>query len=243
MHLNLTEQNLKLHESPKALCEFNRSYELRPDESAIIKEFFPPPPAHVLDLGVGNGRTTVPLHQQGYNVVGIEYCAELVEAACRNYPEVRVVQGDARQLNFRDSEFDVVWFSWNGIDYMYPYEARLLVLREAYRVLKPGGIFFLSSHNALGVINRIIRPWGLMVRGLQFVRDQLTSRRPFLSWYCVWSGDALVSPIFYSAPPSRQLQALQHEGWDVLAIRSVESPSRPVRWWRDVHINYVCRKI
>ncbi|MBF0188289.1 MAG: methyltransferase domain-containing protein, partial [Magnetococcales bacterium] len=48
---------------------------------------------------------------------------------------------------FETTSFDVVLFSFNGIDYIHPYSARLATLREIWRVLKPDGLFIFSTHN------------------------------------------------------------------------------------------------
>lgn len=237
-----TDKNLGLHLQDSALEFYDGNFGLRDDESLIIQHFFPSPPCRVLDLGVGNGRTTVPLHKMGYEVVGIEYCEELVRAGLREHPEVNLRQGDARDLQYPDSSFDVVWFSWNGIDYMSPYSERVAVLQEVHRVLKPGGLFFVSSHNVLGIIGRLIKPPGLTIQALQFILNQFTTRSGLFSWYFTWKDQFLGCPIFYSAPPSRQAKALRAQGFVVHGIRSVAHPACPAVWWKDVHINYICQK-
>ncbi len=234
--------NHELQNTEVAVAAYDRECLLRVDEELLFNEFLPPAPARVLDLGVGNGRTTVPLHERGYHVTGIEYCQPLVDAALRRNPHVDIRWGDARHLDFADATIDAVIFSWNGIDYMDPYTERLKVLKEAYRVLKPGGIFLLSSHNAFGVIDRLRRPWGLTKRGLMFLYDQLVHGRQMRGWYCIWRDDSLGKPLFYSAPPRVQSANLRSAGWEVLRVSSVCTPKRPVRWWVDVHVNYTCRK-
>lgn len=239
--LRLTQANLDLHLSQSALNAYSLPYELRVDEQELIARFFPQAPATILDLGVGNGRTSVPLKRLGYDVVAIEYCGKLVELANRSQREVTVIQGDARSLHLADSSIDAAFFSWNGIDYMCPLDERLQVLREIHRVLRPGGIFLMSSRNAFGCIGRLLKPPLLTKRALVFWWDQVRFRR-LNSWYCIWRDQSLGNPLFYSAPPCVQRRQLERQGFEVKAVLSVERPNCLASWWRDVHCNYVCSK-
>ncbi|HEY8087054.1 MAG TPA: class I SAM-dependent methyltransferase, partial [Polyangiaceae bacterium] len=65
----------------------------------------------------------------------------------QRYPDVRVLQADARDLSrWADQSFQLVVFSFNGIDAVNP-EGRATILREAHRVLRKGGAFLFSAHN------------------------------------------------------------------------------------------------
>jgi SAM-dependent methyltransferase len=101
---------------------------------------------HVLDLGVGAGRTTSYLAQFAARYVAIDFMPNMVAEAQRNHPGRDIRQADARELPFSDGEFSFVLFSFNGIDYVEPAD-RPRILREARRVLAPGGVFAYSTHN------------------------------------------------------------------------------------------------
>jgi ubiquinone/menaquinone biosynthesis C-methylase UbiE len=47
---------------------------------------------------------------------------------------------------FSDHTFDFVQFSFNGIDYM-AHDDRIKTLKEIHRVLEPGGLFMIATHN------------------------------------------------------------------------------------------------
>lgn len=104
----------------------------------------------ILDLGVGAGRTVSLLHGISRDYVGLDYTPELVEVCRQKHPGVRIVQGDARDLSqFADGSFQLVVFSFNGIDAVNPAD-RVTILREVHRVLRTGGALLFSSHNRNG---------------------------------------------------------------------------------------------
>ena len=53
---------------------------------------------------------------------------------------------DASRLTFPDKIFDMVFFSYNGLDYLFPHEKRMQCLQESRRVLKNEGVLVYSSH-------------------------------------------------------------------------------------------------
>ncbi|MBF0186624.1 MAG: class I SAM-dependent methyltransferase [Magnetococcales bacterium] len=106
-----------------------------------------PATATILDLGCGTGRTTTHLYSRNYSVIGVDYAHAMTHSASERLPDVPFCTADAKTLCFRDDSFDVVLFSFNGIDYIHPYSARLAALREIWRVLKPDGLFIFSTHN------------------------------------------------------------------------------------------------
>ncbi len=117
------------------------------------------PGARVLDLGVGAGRTTPYLVARSSSYVGLDHSPGMVAACAARYPGTDVVEGDASDLSrFVDASFDAVVFSFNGLDCLHPDDARLRCLAEIRRVLVPGGVAVLSSHNPRALLVRP-RPW------------------------------------------------------------------------------------
>lgn len=103
----------------------------------------------ILEIGCGNGRWLVWLAQKGAEVYGIDYCKNAIKLAKKNF-RINNVCGilkveDARNLSFKDEEFDFV-FSLGVIEH---FNETIIALKEHYRVLKKGGIVFVTVPNLL----------------------------------------------------------------------------------------------
>lgn len=132
------------------LASFNNStkiYDLEhlmPKEKMIMGKYFKK--NKVLDIGCGCGRTTINLHKKGFKVIGIDYAPNLIKKAKEKFPNIDFRIMNASNLKFKNKTFDTIFFSYNGIDYLAPYEKRIRCMKESFRVLKNGGVFIYSSH-------------------------------------------------------------------------------------------------
>ena len=101
----------------------------------------------VLEIAIGTGRN-LPFYPTGVVLTGIELSPEMLKLAVERSRHAGVAadlqEGDAQELHFADSTFDtvVVTLALCSI----PDDAA--AVREAYRVLKPGGRFLLLEHVA-----------------------------------------------------------------------------------------------
>ncbi len=130
----------------------------------------------ILDIGIGGGRTVPLLRELSSDYVGIDYTPEMVEVAAKRFPEARIEWGDARDLSaYEAGSFGLVFFSANGIDAV-PHDDWRRVLREARRVLRPGGVFAFCTHN-LDHRNAGRSPWDPRQR---WPRDPRRVARRFL---------------------------------------------------------------
>ena len=99
------------------------------------------PDAAVLDIGCGPGTITAGLARRARTVVGVDSSAEVVESARRRAREEGVdnasfESGSAYDLPFDDESFDVVY----AHQLMQHLSDPVRALREARRVLRPGGL-------------------------------------------------------------------------------------------------------
>jgi SAM-dependent methyltransferase len=90
----------------------------------------------LLDAGCASGVLLAVARDAGANVTGLDAAAPLLEIAHRRVPEAEIVQGDLEALPFRDASFDVV----AGINAFQYAASPVGALREAGRVLRPGGV-------------------------------------------------------------------------------------------------------
>jgi len=146
--MNAVEHNLRTYENGQVVSFYERQAGLQPCEAYLFAKYIQPG-ANVLDMGVGGGRTTQALASMAGRYVGADYSHPMVAACARRYPGLEFRHCDATQMTqFANGEFDAMVFSFNGIDYITEDDARARCLAEAGRVLKDGGIFIFSSHNA-----------------------------------------------------------------------------------------------
>ena len=110
----------------------------------LLHRWLPPPPATVLDVGGAAGRYALPLAERGYDVhlldpVPLHLEQARVASAAAARPLATVLEGDARALPFEEASADAVLLL-GPLYHLVERSDRLTALREARRVLRPGGV-------------------------------------------------------------------------------------------------------
>ncbi len=116
-----------------------------------------PAGARVLDGGCGVGDKVRALADAGFDAHGVDFASRTLLRARQAAPDLRLVLGDVRALPYGDASFDGCW-SIGVIEHFY--EGFSLIASEARRVLRPGGILFLTFP-AYSPMRRMKRAMGL----------------------------------------------------------------------------------
>jgi len=98
----------------------------------------------ILDVGCGNGRLLKVLKNKNIKYTGIDISKRLIEIAKKNYPQNNFLIASNLNLPFLDNNFDKVFSV--AVLHTIPSEGlRQKAISELKRVLKPGGLLFVTA--------------------------------------------------------------------------------------------------
>lgn len=119
------------------------------------------PGMRVLDAGCGPGRNLVYLLRSGFEVFGVDESSAAIEQTRRlaaalapHLPQDNFRLEPVERMSFADVGFDVVISS--AVLHFACDEAQWVsMVREMWRVLKPGGIFFARLASSIGIEDQV----------------------------------------------------------------------------------------
>jgi SAM-dependent methyltransferase len=155
--------------------------------------------ARVLEGGCGRGDKVKALADAGFDAVGVDYADCTVRQARLDFPGIDIRAGDVRALPFPDQSLDGYWslgvieHFWGGYD---------PILAEAHRVLKRGGVLFLTAPWLSPFRRRKVRTGGYPIREYDSEPDNFFQ---------------------FALPRDEVSRALQWHGFELLRWRGVAS--------------------
>src|SRR5947207_11705493 len=111
------------------------------------------PGARVIDLGCGSGTFTALLARAGYDSIGLDISAKLLEVGRRKHPHIEFVAGDIEHLPFPAESFDGALLS--GVVHHFPDPSPCA--NETFRLLRPRGRFLAFDPNRMNPLMWLYR--------------------------------------------------------------------------------------
>jgi len=155
---NLHEKWLNEYAHPIALLRAENAVR-NPWISKVLQNTFERS-VHFLDIGCGAGFLANPLAKQGHIVTGVDLSLSSLRIAqgSDTTKKVTYLQANATSLPFSANTFDAAC----AMDLLEHVEHPRQVIREASRVLKPGGLFFFHT------FNRTLLSYLLVIKGVEW---------------------------------------------------------------------------
>jgi 2-polyprenyl-6-hydroxyphenyl methylase/3-demethylubiquinone-9 3-methyltransferase len=117
----------------------------------------------LLDIGCGGGLLSEPMTRLGARVTGVDAAARNIRVAAlhagKQGLDIDYRQGAAEALAASDIQFDIV-LALEVVEHVADVE---LFLKSCGRMVKPGGLLFLST------LNRTAKSWALAIAGAEYI--------------------------------------------------------------------------
>ena len=115
----------------------------------------------LVDFGCGTGRHLIYFAKKGIPSLGIDLSMSMIRCALEKLSaekmDAKVVMGNLLELPLKDNSFFYGICMFSTIGLICGAQNRYAFLKEAFRVIQPGGLFFVHVHNRLF---NIFDKWG-----------------------------------------------------------------------------------
>ncbi len=235
----------------------NRSGLTRPERFLIEK--FLERDRDTLEAGTAGGRILLDLQRRDFTKLsGFDYVHEFIEQAKKRDSSGTIDYAvmDARQTRYPDERFDQIIYLQQIISCIETSDGRDQAIREAYRILRPGGIALISfcsfDVREASPVHSLFLKWISVFRGLR--RSNVSVQNiPWLKHGNKWNWHALLDrpPYVYWFRASEAEALLRKSGFSILAVGTdaqveqddmVPDVSGLVGRTLRNHIYFVCRK-
>lgn len=149
--VNLTEQMAQVLESNRYVHaflvekdEYNKSPHFRPENKRKVRNIIQgicdslPQRQRMIDFGCGTGFVIALSHDLFTEVVGVDITQQMMAQVDLTPGNITLCESLAESTPFPDDHFDFAT-AYSFMDHLFDYQT---FLQEAFRVLKPGGVFY-----------------------------------------------------------------------------------------------------
>jgi ubiquinone/menaquinone biosynthesis C-methylase UbiE len=150
--------NIEVHAALANSGEYNRSPHFNPENQAkvraILEEVVGLSPgknkSRLLDMGCGTGFIIHLVVDLVAQIEGVDITEDMMKQIDVSMGQINLNLGPVEDLPFESESFDIVT-AYSFMDHLLDYR---LALQEAYRVLKPGGVFYsgLNPNRAFSIM-------------------------------------------------------------------------------------------
>ena len=99
------------------------------------------PGKEVLDLGIGQGRNSIPLVELGFNVTGVDYSYKCLEICKNTCSQLNLIQSDIRTFNIEENKYDLI--SSRCVLHFFHKSDTSEVIKNIKNGLKIGGLVYI----------------------------------------------------------------------------------------------------
>jgi len=199
----------------------------------------------ILDLACGTGTHCISLAGRGYNAVGLDISAGMIERAREKAGETEnpaFLEQDMREIDLGERKFDAVMCLFGGFGYLTSDDDLDRLFSGLRKHLRPGGFFMLEFWNIGGLKDSPYKTWskvemedGMIYHISESNFDLESSVLDIVIEYLVTRGDRVVEDvveqhrmrIYYLHEIRRILESNGFEMLDYYAGIGAGSPSRP----------------
>lgn len=100
------------------------------------------PGKEVLDLGIGQGRNSIPLAELGFNVTGVDYSTKCLEICKNTCNKLNLVKSDIRTFDIEKDKYDMI-LSGYVLHFLHKNDS-YQIIKNIKNNLKNNGIVYIS---------------------------------------------------------------------------------------------------